>query len=184
MFFLEGQTNHAKASSPDIEHRFDGPLQMRLIAVERRFKQRKMKIQAAGAIRQRAQILRQARSAEGEARFKVGRRNVQSACRWQRVSMTSLASMLKLALKAPISFANEILTAWKALQAYLIISAVRRADHTRSHAEAPIEAGNLGNGVHIIAADNHQRRFHKVFDGCSFPQELRIRDNCNQRMLY
>ena len=48
---------------------------------------------------------------------------------WSRhsVSITSAPSMPSSPASAPISLAKEIFTAWKALQAYLIISAVRSA---------------------------------------------------------
>ena len=76
-----------------------------------------------------------------------------------------------------ISLINEILTARKALDAYLIISAVGMSVTTMGFPEqiqGTVEVLHDGDGLLAVRADDDAVRPHKVFDGGAFPQKFRI----------
>ena len=78
---------------------------------------------------------------------------------------------------APISLAKAIFTAWNALQAYLISSAVRRETRHGSTWTRRIKRGHARDGRAVLAAHHNQGWLHEVPHRGAFAQKLGIRDD-------
>ena len=75
---------------------------------------------------QRTHVFRQAGAAEGEAGTQIPRRDVELRVAAHQVHDCAVELEPRLCAIIPISFANEILSAWNALQTYFTISATSK----------------------------------------------------------
>ena len=121
---LEAEPEQADSLPTDVDDSIERVLDLQLVASEHRVDERHLQIDFAGAVLQRADVLRQARPAERESRLQVVRRQVQLLVR-QKMSITSWLSTPIRLQRLPISFAKTTFTACHALLVYFIISATR-----------------------------------------------------------
>ena len=128
-----------------------------------------------GHVRQRLDVLREAGAAVADAGVEErARRCARRAPCPARPACTSAPSRSQI---EAISLMKEILVARKALEAYLIISAVRRSVITTGAFERAVQLGDpLGRGA-VVGAEHDAVGVHEVGDGRALAQELRVGDD-------
>ena len=112
----------------------------------------------ARAVRDGAQVLGQARAAEGEAGLQVVGRQVELGVRAEQVHHLVAVDALASCRGLPISLANATLSAWKALFTYLSISAVRIGDHRRPRPSIARVQRAHRRGAGLVADAEHGDR--------------------------
>ena len=123
---LKGKTEQSNSAASIAGYYLESSIDVGFVTRKELLQQRHADVMHLGQVHEGARVLRQARSAEGEARAEVGPGDRSSFRSSQNMLIATRASTPVPLSRAPTSLAKAIFSAWKALQRYLTDSATRQ----------------------------------------------------------
>ena len=170
---LEGQAQHADARPAELQDLVHRVIDVRAVADQQAGQHRHLEIVLLRDVRQRAQILRQARAAEGEAGLQVRRRDVQA-----RIGAHQPHDLVRVDAER-LRDAADLVGEGDLERVEGVAAHLERFGHADTgHEEARVEvledlAHRVDRGF-AVAADDGVRRMVVVADRTALAQELRL----------